>query len=153
MKNVLADNPLDLVMGFGRKPAPAPSAAVREEGRVVEPPKAEPPKAEPSNVVSITMEPAPTVEAPAARSARVKRPQPKRPARPEADAEESASLKHRIGTIKAPYSRADGTLVRQWSITLPVDVIRRMNHLAIDRGVKPAELALQAIEGYLDASE
>ena len=149
MKNVLADNPLDLVMGFGRKPAAPAPVALREEGRAPEMPKPE----AASNVVSITPEPEPAMEmetAPMARP-RAKRVQPKRAQAPVV--EESASLKHRIGTIKAPYSRADGTLVRQWSITLPVDVIRRMNHLAIDRGMKPAELALQAIEAYLDSAD
>jgi predicted DNA-binding protein len=56
-----------------------------------------------------------------------------------------------MGTIKEPYERVDGTRVRQWSITLPVDLIRAINHLAIDRGRKPAELALEALQQYLEA--
>jgi hypothetical protein len=73
------------------------------------------------------------------------------PAHPEAEKEPSASLRHRIGTIKQPYERVDGTRVRQWSITLPVGLIRQMNHLAIDQGVKPAELAQRAIETFLES--
>jgi hypothetical protein len=60
-----------------------------------------------------------------------------------------ASFRHRIGTIQEPYVRADGTKVRQWSITLPHELIRRVSHLALDRGVKPAVLAQIALERFL----
>jgi hypothetical protein len=59
-----------------------------------------------------------------------------------------ASFRHRIGTIQEPYVRADGTKVRQWSITLPHDLIRRVTHLAVDRGVKPAVLVQEALERF-----
>jgi hypothetical protein len=52
--------------------------------------------------------------------------------------------------MKAPYERQDGVRVRQWAVTLPVDIVRRMNHRAVDLGLKPAELVLQVLEQYLD---
>lgn len=63
-----------------------------------------------------------------------------------------ASAQHRIGTLREPYERkADGARVRQWSLTLPVDVIRDMTVAATLQGTKPADLVLELCRKYLRA--
>jgi hypothetical protein len=163
-KNVLADNPLELVMGAGY-PRRAPetdrhsqAATPAGEGRAAPSmPLSEPVADGTSRVAESASEWDATVHAEskaanAPQEARPKRSSPASRSRTDPDREENASLKHRIGTMKAPYERTDGMLVRQWSVTLPVDVISRMHHLAIDRRLKPAELALQAIQEFLAAN-
>jgi len=84
---------------------------------------------------------------PAAAPAREPEPEPstattRRPAR-------GASLKHRIGTMRAPYERSDGARVRQWSLTMPVDVIQDITILATKSDKRPAELVLEVLRRHI----
>ena len=62
----------------------------------------------------------------------------------------ASSVRNRIGTIKEPYTRSDGVTTRQASVTLPVDLLKRLNHLAVDTGMKTSEIHRDALEEYLE---
>ena len=61
----------------------------------------------------------------------------------------AASRKNRIGTIQDPYTRSDGVKTRQASVTLPVDLLKRLNIYAIEAGIKTNQVYLDALEDYL----
>jgi len=45
-----------------------------------------------------------------------------------------------VGTIAVPYTRQDGTQVRQWSATLPVDIVEALHYAAIQERRRPADI-------------
>lgn len=59
-----------------------------------------------------------------------------------------ASAAHRVGTIAAPYTRQDGVQVRQWSATLPVDVVEALQLVSIQQRRRPADIVASLIAEY-----
>jgi len=65
-----------------------------------------------------------------------------------APAAAGASAAHRVGTIAAPYTRQDGVQVRQWSATLPVDVVEALQLVSIQQRRRPADIVAGLIAEY-----
>lgn len=55
---------------------------------------------------------------------------------------------HRVGTIATPYTRRDGVAVRQWSCTLPVDVIDALQLAALQSRRRPADIVAELIAAH-----
>jgi hypothetical protein len=160
-KSVLAGNPLDLILS-PRQPA-------------AEEPRKEEEKAPPS----LPKEPVSRLHSVAAPVAPVAAPTPPEPVRtaipaqieasampaaPTASAAtapsvssyglEAGALSHanRVGTHKQPYLRKkDGVETRQSTVTLSVDTLRKLNHLAVETGRRTSSLVSDAVEEYLRA--
>lgn len=60
----------------------------------------------------------------------------------------AGSAAHRVGTIAAPYTRQDGVQVRQWSATLPVDVVEALQVAAIQERRRPADIVADLIAAH-----
>jgi len=74
---------------------------------------------------------------------------PRRGAKPApVPAASGASAAHRVGTIAAPYTRQDGVQVRQWSATLPVDIVEALHYAAIQERRRPADIVAGLIAEY-----
>jgi hypothetical protein len=58
------------------------------------------------------------------------------------------SAAHRIGTIATPYTRQDGVQVRQWSATLPVDIVEALQVAAIQERRRPADIVADLIAAH-----
>lgn len=95
---------------------------------------------------------APAVETPA------QQPQVRAPAGPispdesvDAVAPGAKSISNRIGTRHEPYTRkTDGIQTRQASTTLPMSLLKRLDHCAIDVGKNRSSLIYDAVCEYLD---
>lgn len=55
---------------------------------------------------------------------------------------------HRVGTIAAPYTRQDGVQVRQWSCTLPVEVVDALQIASIQERRRPADIVADLIAAH-----
>jgi hypothetical protein len=55
---------------------------------------------------------------------------------------------HRVGTIAAPYTRQDGVSVRQWSCTLPVEVVDALQIASIQERRRPADIVADLIAAH-----
>jgi len=70
---------------------------------------------------------------------------------PDASGAGAKSLANRIGTRHEPYTRKkDGIQTRQASTTLPMDLLKRLDHCAIDMGSNRSNLIYDAVCEYLD---
>jgi len=58
------------------------------------------------------------------------------------------SAAHRVGTIATPYTRQDGVQVRQWSATLPVDIVEALQVAAIQERRRPADIVADLIAAH-----
>lgn len=157
--NVLASNPLDFMFG-GEQPkadnekAPEPEPAVKKPvvkkpAPVVAAPAPErqEPEEEPPETLRVVPQKAPAAPP---KPARKRRRKPAPPPAPEAEGEGSRSQLNRIGTIQQPYTRSDGTQTRQASVTLPVELLKRLGHCSIDTGMKTSQIVRHALESYFD---
>jgi len=58
------------------------------------------------------------------------------------------SAAHRVGTIATPYTRQDGVQVRQWSATLPVDIVEALQIASIQERRRPADIVADLIAAH-----
>jgi hypothetical protein len=157
-QSVLAENPLDLILGSREKSAPtAPSEPATSSVVAIDAAKRAAVPV-PADLAAERTPAAPAVieakAAPVQPAARAEGPisdvGPRPEARPEADA--SSTRRNRIGTLQQPYLRKkDGVETRQASVTLPIDTLRKLGHCSVDTGMKTSELMRQAIEEFLQS--
>jgi len=74
-----------------------------------------------------------------------------RPA-PNPNAAKTTPAERRVGTITAPYQRADGQQTRQVSCTLPIDLVMRLELAATRRQVRVRDLIVEMIEQHYPAA-
>ena len=163
-KNVLAENPLEMMFGGSARPVVRSQSAEPEEL----------PTNGGASVVAIDAKaarssghaarPAATAEAapesaPVARTSEKSEPStglvPTDMHSPAADEtaprSRSGRGSNRIGTLQQPYLRQkDGVETRQASTTLPVEILRKLGHAAVDKRTKVSELIRAAVEQYLE---
>ncbi len=144
----------------------------------VEPPSSVPVAEKPA-VEPLTVEPLPVKEVPRAANsvakpdASVKAPPARSPAPPAAAAPVESVARapssdmpsatpsagsvlpllrgNRIGTLHQPYERRDGVRTRQGSFSLPVDLLDKVSHRAVELRMKKSELVQRALEAYFDS--
>jgi hypothetical protein len=75
-----------------------------------------------------------------------------RPAPPKPAAARTTPAERRVGTITAPYQRADGQQTRQVSCTLPIDLVMRLELAATRRQVRVRDLIVEMIEQHYPAA-
>lgn len=147
-KNVLAENPLDMMFSRPRK----------EAAELPEPVS----KVTPSVVVSIDANGSratphilpverPNETVPQIPGAAPSLVQPVGAAEETVGSTGSGAGLNRIGTLHKPYVRQkDGVETRQASVTLPVDMLRKVGHCAVDNRMKTSEVIRAALEEYLE---
>jgi hypothetical protein len=71
---------------------------------------------------------------------------------PHPNAAKTTPAERRVGTISAPYQRADGQQTRQVSCTLPIDLVMRLELAATRRQVRVRDLIVEMIEQHYPAA-